>query len=466
MSRLRSAMVIVLTTLLALTCCVLAPSASQAAVRSRATLGFSPAQPMASESFTASGRVSTRFRRPVVLRVQVGRAWRVVRRTSTNNAGAYRVAGLSLTAARRYSVLVPAARRAGRVYTAVTTRSRRVSPVRQSGTLEVLPAIAQRGSGPASSAAARNSVVARFAPARRGRPVTFFVQRPDGGWTRAGRTRQGADGSAYLFGATGTHVYLATTAARFHAATQTTNSATDAYVPTFGDEFSGSALNTSLWSYREGRAPSRTHSKNDRRAVSVGGGTVRLQVRKDPAAPGSRYLNAQISTEGHYALTYGVASARVRFQPGRGQHGSFWMQSPTYGSQPGRADLSGAEIDVAEFFGQGYPQGGLASFNYYVDRHRRSVKTGGVWERAGGLIPARDTWWNSYHVFSVKWTPSSYTFYVDGRLLFTTNRGVSKVNEYLVLSLLTSDWELPKLDRRRLPSTMTVDWVKAWQTGS
>jgi beta-glucanase (GH16 family) len=285
------------------------------------------------------------------------------------------------------------------------------------------------------------------------------------GWARAGSSRQGADGSAYLFGATGTQVYLATTAARYHAPAQTTGAATDTYVPRFGDEFSGSALNTSLWSYREGRAASRTRSKNDRRAVSVGGGTVQLHVLKDPAAPGSRYLNGQISTEGHYALTYGVASARVRFQVGRGQHGSFWMQSPTYGSHPGRADLSGAEIDVAEFFGQGYPQGGLASFNYYVDRHRKNVKTGGVWARAGSLIPARDTWWNSYHVFSVKWTPSSYTFYVDGRLLFTTNRGVSKVNEYLVLSLLTSDWELPKLDRRRLPSTMSVDWVKAWQTG-
>jgi beta-glucanase (GH16 family) len=295
--------------------------------------------------------------------------------------------------------------------------------------------------------------------------VTFFVQRTDGGWTRAGSTRQGADGTAYLFGVAGAHVYLATTAARFHAPAVTTGAATDTYTQRFADEFSGSTLNTSLWSYREGRAPSRTRSKNDRRAVSVGGGTVRLQVLKDPAAPRTRYLNGQISTEGHYALTYGVASARVRFQVGRGQHGSFWMQSPTYGSHPGRADLSGAEIDVAEFFGRGYPQGGLASFNYYVDRHRKNVKTGGVWARAGSLIPARDTWWNSYHVFSVKWTPSSYTFYIDGRVLFSTNRGISKVDEYLVLSLLTSDWELPRLDRRSLPSTMSVDWVKAWQTG-
>lgn len=465
MVRLRSTMVFVLATLLAVTCCALATSPSQAAVRTSATLSLSPSQPVASEWFTASGRVSTRFKRPALLRVQVGRAWRVAGRASTNNAGAYWVTRLSTAAPRRYSVLVPAARHAGRVYSAVTTPSRRVAPVRQSGTMEVLPAVAQRGAGPASSAGARNSLIARFAPARPGRPVTFFIQRPDGGFARVGSSRQGADGTAYLFTSTGTHVFRATTAARFHAPAVTTNSASYTYVERFDDEFTGSALNTAQWSYREGRAPSRTRSKNDRRAVSVGGGTVRLQVQKDPAAPNSRYLNGQISTEGHYALTYGVASARVKFQVGRGQHGSFWLQSPTYGSRPGRADLSGAEIDVAEFFGRGYPKGGLASFNYYVDKRRKNVKVGGVWERASDLIPSRDTWWNSYHVFSVKWTPSNYTYYIDGRVLFSTNRGISKTNEYLVLSLLTSDWELPKLDRRKLPSTMQVDWVKAWQTG-
>ena len=37
-------------------------------------------------------------------------------------------------------------------------------------------------------------------------------------------------------------------------------------------------------------------------------------------------------------------------------------------------------------------------------------------------MPKGDTWWNSYHVFTVKWTARDYTFYVDGRVLFTTNR--------------------------------------------
>jgi hypothetical protein len=34
----------------------------------------------------------------------------------------------------------------------------------------------------------------------------------------------------------------------------------------------------------------------------------------------------------------------------------------------------------------------------------------------------------------------------------------------MVLSLLTSDWELKSLDKRKLSSSvMKVDWVRVWQ---
>jgi beta-glucanase (GH16 family) len=459
-------MLIALGTLVAVSGGALVDPPSRAAVQSRASLTLSTPRPIVDELFTASGRVSTRFSRPVLVRMQVGSAWRLVRRASTTSSGVYRVTGLSTAVPRRYSVLVPAVRRAGRLFTRVSTPVRRVAPVRQSGTLEVLPAVSQRGVDPAPADRARSTVIARFTPARPGRAVRLRQRTSTGGWlTASGATRQDAQGTAYFSGTTGTRPYRATTVARSGAAALTTPAVADTWVRRFTDEFGGTSLDAASWSNREGRAPSRTHASNDSRAVSVGGGTLRLQVKKDPAAPTTRYLNGQISTEGHYSLTYGMASARVRFPPGRGQHGSFWLQSPTYGRYPGRPDLGGAEIDAVEFFGRGYPAGGLATFAYFLDADRRNVKVGGVWARAADLIPTGDTWWNSYPVFSVRWTPNSYTFYVDGRVLFATDRAVSRTQEYLVLSLLTSDWELPRLDRATLPTTMTVDWVRTWQTG-
>ena len=227
----------------------------------------------------------------------------------------------------------------------------------------------------------------------------------------------------------------------------------------------GQTLNRSNWDYRaEGQyIASRTRSKSDSTAVSVGGGTVNLMVKPDPRSS-SRYLNGHISTERHYKFTHGLAAARVRFQQGRGSHGSFWLQSPTYSLRPGNPGLSGAEIDTVEFFGQGYPDGGLATFLYYANSSRTNVKYGDVWRNAYKLKSSSDTWWNSYHVFAVKWTPTSYTFYIDGQQLWSSARAVSQTDQFLILSLLSSDWELKYLDRAHLStkSVMRVDWARVW----
>jgi hypothetical protein len=77
MPRTRAAPVLALTTLLLAGMCAMTTSPSQAAVRTRASFDLSSQQPVAREWFTASGRVSTRFRRPVQVRVLAGHTWRV-----------------------------------------------------------------------------------------------------------------------------------------------------------------------------------------------------------------------------------------------------------------------------------------------------------------------------------------------------------------------------------------------------
>jgi beta-glucanase (GH16 family) len=458
-------MLVAVTALLVATGCETTGS-SEAATRTTASLSLSQNRPIVHEHFSASGAVSTRFRRAVTLRVRHGAAWRVLQRGTTGPAGGYRFTGVSASVPRTYSVHVPAVRHAGRVYRAVTTGTKQARPVHQKAALSVLPAIAQRGATPASSNAARNVVVARFTPARPGRGVVFYRQLTDGSWATAGTAHQGADGRAYFSAAASSGSwgpFKARTVARAGAATRYSAVTSDTWAPAFGDQFSGTSLDLAKWSYRNGAASSRQHSRNDQRAVDVGAGTLNLHVRKDPSAPATKYLNAQVSTDGKFDFTYGVASARIRFPRGRGQHGSFWLQSPTYGDYPGDPGRSGSEIDAVEFFGKDYPGGGLANFLYYKDAKGDDVKLGDVRPAASSLIPSSDTWWNSYHVFTVRWTPQGYTFYVDGRVLGSSTRAVSKRSEYLILSLLTSDWELPHLDRSTLPTTMRVDWAKVWQ---
>jgi len=205
-------------------------------------------------------------------------------------------------------------------------------------------------------------------------------------------------------------------------------------------------------------------SASSKDAVDVRDGTLRLQVKRDPATEG-HYLNGHISTEQSYLFRYGVAAARVKFQRPRGTHGAFWSQSPTYGTPPGDPKAAGTEVDIGEYFGDGAGNGGLASYVYHRDEAGENVKDGDILPGAAKVVGSADSFWRRFHVYSVEWSPDGYVFRIDGRETFRSDSAVSARTQFLVLSLLSSDWELPKLDRSQLPAQMQVDWVRVWQRG-
>ena len=195
-------------------------------------------------------------------------------------------------------------------------------------------------------------------------------------------------------------------------------------------------------------------------AVSVGGGTARLSVLKDPGRSDkcvakkdgkstgkfAYRLNGHIGTQGAFSFKYGFAAARIKFQKSRGQHGAFWMQPAT--SVNGATDprLTGAEIDVIEYFGDKHPEGGLTSFIYSKNKKGQGVKTGSwIKDSKSFLTNKRDGWSKNYHVFSVQWTPNVIIFYIDGKETWRTSARVSKAQQYLILSLLASDYEALEL---------------------
>ena len=89
--------------------------------------------------------------------------------------------------------------------------------------------------------------------------------------------------------------------------------------------------------------------------------------------------------------------------------------------------------------------------------HRRAweerSRSASLQQEATAQLPPGDTWWDRFHVFSVEWTPDAYIYRVDGREIFRNTQGVSGVEEFLLLSLSTKDWELRELDPSLLPST-------------
>ena len=328
----------------------------------------------------------------------------------------------------------------------------------------LVPHIAQTGARPASADKAAGLVQVQ-ATTKKPADVTLQIRR-DKTWIDAETLPLGQDGRATFETSSdpGDANRLLRVVASSDRDVHSEPIRPDSWKVAFEDQFDGFSLDTTKWSYRQLGLlnPGRTKAESSESAVSVENGALKLGMLENPARPGY-YLNGHVSTEATYHFTYGVAAARVKFQKPRGMHGAFWMQAPTFGAVPGDAKQSGSEIDAVEYFGSTYPDGGLASLTYYKDKDGSSAKTGGMQTDATDALGEGDAWWKKYHVFSVEWTPDAYIFRIDGHETFRQTENISGMPEFLVLSLLSSDWELPDLDKSQIPTDMKVDWVRVYQ---
>lgn len=365
--------------------------------------------------------------------------------------------------------------------------------------LEVSAPIVQPGPGVAPADEADVVVQAQFAPAEEGRRVTIQRRGRSADWQDVAARREDAQGQVRYVGPAHddrrrAFAYRAlvrgglgerTVASPARSARQ--------WQLKFDEEFDGSALDPVTWAYRQegvyAPASDRACSASSRDAVDVEDGQLVLSAVEDQdrnelgpcdAEDGntrsdqSWYRNGHISTQGTQGFTfrYGYAAARMKFDSRQGAHGSFWMQSTVPAEAGKGAKATGAEVDVVESFGDAFAKwhkpNSIYSFVYYRNRHGKQVKVPGdddprqaITRADAGLDPG-DSWSMGYHVFGVRWTPERYVFYVDGVPTQTVDRGVSHVPEVLILSMLTSGWELGHFPSGADLQT-DVDWVRVWQ---
>ena len=347
----------------------------------------------------------------------------------------------------------------------------------QSSQLAALPPIVQQGPTPAVPEDA-GQLVAQFSPARPGRVV--HLERLTGEqWLAVQTGAQDAAGTA-VFTVADVATYRATTISTVSGgAAETTNTVTTrAWDPIFEETFSGTELNTAVWNdqVRENNPDGRRScARVDSSTRRVAEGVLHLGVGYDQSRPGQscRYssaydsgwipylTNSQVATENSFAFQYGFAAARMKLQRDRGMHSGFWML-PAHGILP-PCDI---EVDVMEFFGENARSvSAIGGFVHKCTSRGQATKYGGIFQETAAMKPAGDTWWDFFHVFSVEWTPNEYIFRIDGAEFYRETQAVSHKPAFLILSMLTSDYELRHFTPDRMSQTAQVDWVRVYNSG-
>ncbi|HTN20513.1 MAG TPA: glycoside hydrolase family 16 protein [Pelobium sp.] len=221
------------------------------------------------------------------------------------------------------------------------------------------------------------------------------------------------------------------------------------YELAWSDEFEGSQLDLTKWSYRaEGTI--RNLATVSRNTVKLDGqGNLQLMTLKDP--DGTYYVG-QAATNASYLTKYGYFECRAKMNESIGPHVAFWLQSNTMGVENNNPAVNGTEIDIFEYHRK-KPE--LLFHNLHWNGYGSAHKT------IGTKIGIPDIG-NGYHTFGLEWTETEYIFYVDGKETWRTSTAVSKTEQYVILSTeLTGFGGDPLLGT--FPDRVLFDYVRVYK---
>jgi beta-glucanase (GH16 family) len=159
------------------------------------------------------------------------------------------------------------------------------------------------------------------------------------------------------------------------------------------------------------------------------------------------YVSGVVTTFGRFAQRYGYFEMRARLPSGRGLWPAFWLLPDDKEWPP--------EIDIFE-----YPKPGGQVF---VSNHFRDPSTNGQEADITGVDPWFDPT-TGFHRYAVDWRPEEVVFYLDGRAVFRSRRGVPDRPMYVLANLaIGGRWAGPPDDATPFPATYEIDHVRVWR---
>jgi beta-glucanase (GH16 family) len=229
----------------------------------------------------------------------------------------------------------------------------------------------------------------------------------------------------------------------------------------FSDEFSGTTIDSSVWTLGSGFTNDNLHYYTDRpENATLSGGELQIIARKE-SYNGYAFTSALLQTKSAISWRCGRMEARLRMPQGVGFVPAFWMMpaDDRYGWWP----CSG-EIDIMEF-----PSTELTKI--YGTAHARAYSsfTGSAPKSATLQVPDATS---TFHVYAVEWSPDRIDYYVDQIKYHTVtndNGGPSSwpfdCPFYIILNLAVGGgWVGPPGPSTPFPATMEIDYVRVYQS--
>lgn len=236
------------------------------------------------------------------------------------------------------------------------------------------------------------------------------------------------------------------------------------FVLTWADEFDGSEVNTSHWTFESGQhgwGNNELQNYTNGSNAEVKNGKLILTAQKvnDNLQPGS-YTSARMITKDKQEFTYGRMEIRAKLPSGRGIWPAIWMLGANISEVSWPAC---GEIDIMEYVG------------YQPDIIHATVHTpSGYGANGNGKSKTLTTAEEEFHIYGVIWTEKEMVFYVDTPENVThTYAPFNKTDEnwpfhkphFFILNIAVGgNWGGAQgIDNSIFPQTMEIDYVRVYQ---
>lgn len=177
----------------------------------------------------------------------------------------------------------------------------------------------------------------------------------------------------------------------------------------FEDNFDGPTVNTDVWNIWDEKRDWRYSYSKDNMFIDDKGNLVnRMSVLVNPdSATGELRTSGAMTTQGKFETTYGYFEVRLKPHKAAGLMGAFWLMCGDMGDKNAADDgtaQNGCEVDIIEtFYHRLDPSHTIHWDGYTYTKSFHFNNTG-----------REDIFDGNFHTFAFRWSPTEYTFFIDG----------------------------------------------------
>ena len=238
---------------------------------------------------------------------------------------------------------------------------------------------------------------------------------------------------------------------------------------TWSDEFNGSAIDSTKWSFDLGGNGWGNHeletytSRNVNARVEAG--SLVITARKETFTGADKitrnYTSARLLTKNKFTQAYGRFEARIRIPYGQGLWPAFWLLGENIDTVHWP---NCGEIDIMENIGK---EPSIVHGTFHGPGYSGGNGIGASYTLAGDRKFADD-----FHTFALEWEPNIMRFYVDGGLYQTRTpsdlpAGSSWVFDHSFFMIVNvavgGDWPGNPDVTTVFPQQMLVDYVRVYR---